>query len=480
VASSFLFYDLETSGFNPRAARIMQFAGQRTDMQLQPIGQPHNHLIRMSDDVLPDPDAVLITGITPQKTIAEGMHEAEFLRIFQEEIATPDTIFVGFNTVRFDDEFMRYLHYRNFYDAYEWQWQQGRSKWDLLDVVRMMRALRPEGIQWPVDSAGKATNRLELIASINGLNHEHAHDALSDVLATIAVADLIRAKQPRLFDFLLKMRNKKDVAELVMKGDPFVYASGKYPSEFQKTTVAAVLGEHPQGQAALVFDLRHDPTQFAALDAAALAEAMRWRKPDEPGLRLPVKTLKFNRCPAVAPLGVLNPPSQERLQLDASVYMANYKKLKAVRDELAIKVVEALALMDAKQQARLVTDELDVDARLYENFFAPGDRNKMSVVRAANPDELSGLDVKFTDDRLEALLPLYKARNFPKTLTDEERATWEQFRTRKLTSGQTQSQIAKYFNRIGELAKQPGLSDEKRYLLEELQLYGQSVMPADL
>ncbi|MEK7153130.1 MAG: exodeoxyribonuclease I, partial [Patescibacteria group bacterium] len=199
--ASFFFYDLETSGFGSREARIMQFAGQRTDMQLNPIGEPANVFIRLTEDILPDPDAVLVTGITPQAAIADGITEAEFLKLFTEDIAVPYTIFVGFNTVRFDDEFVRCLHYRNFYDPYEWQWQDGRSRWDLLDLVRMTRALRPEGIEWPFDIKGNPTNRLELLTALNKLEHEHAHDALSDVEATIAVARLVRNKQEKLFDF---------------------------------------------------------------------------------------------------------------------------------------------------------------------------------------------------------------------------------------------------------------------------------------
>src|SRR4051794_2186078 len=109
MAGSFFFYDLETSGISPREARVMQFAGQRTDLDLKLIGEPVNELIKLSEDVLPDPDAVLITGITPQATLQDGITEAEFLELFHKDVATPDTIFVGFNTVRFDDEFMRYL-----------------------------------------------------------------------------------------------------------------------------------------------------------------------------------------------------------------------------------------------------------------------------------------------------------------------------------------------------------------------------------
>jgi exodeoxyribonuclease I len=459
----------------------MQFGGQRTDMELNPVGEPHDHLIKMTDDVVPEPDAILVTGITPQKTISEGISEAEFLKIFHNEIATPDTVFIGYNTVRFDDEFMRFLLYRNFYDAYEWQYKDGRSRWDLLDLVRMTRALRPEGIEWPFDSKGNPSNRLELLTSVNKIEHTGAHDALVDVRASIALARLIRSKQPKLFDFLFKMRDKKAVEQLVLSGQPFVYTSGKYDSAYEKTTVVGLLSEHPAQQgSSLVFDLRYDPTPFIKLNAAELTEAWRKRK-DDPGPRLPVKTIKYNRCPAIAPLSVLDKSSQERLNLKPEIYEANYKKLKAVQSELSKKILAAVELMDKKQQARLLDDDIEADARLYDGFIEnKEDKTAMSVVRAASLDELASLDLRFQDGRLQGLLPLYKARNYPKSLSDDERMLWEQFRIRKLTGGGVNSRLGKYFARIAELQERTDLPAQDKYLLEELELYGQSIMPTEL
>lgn len=272
MQETFFFYDLETSGINPREQRIMQFAGQRTDLSMNPIGDPFNILIKLTEDVLPDPDAILVTGITPQQTIDDGLTEVEFLKLFHKEITLPGTIFVGFNTVRFDDEFMRYLHYRNYYDAYQWHWQNGCSRWDLLDLTRMTRALRPENIMWPVDSEGKPTNRLELLTSINNLDHQNAHDALSDVRATISVAKMLNERQPRLFKYLLKMRDKNEVERLVKSGDRFVYSSGKYSGDFEKTTIAVYLADNPKS-GALVYDLRFDPTPWLNMPANQLVEA---------------------------------------------------------------------------------------------------------------------------------------------------------------------------------------------------------------
>lgn len=454
----------------------MQFAGQRTDLELNAIGEPVNILVQMTEDILPDPDAVLLTGITPQSTMADGMREAEFLKIFTEEVATPHTIMLGYNTVRFDDEFMRCLHYRNFYDPYEWQWQDGRSRWDMLDVVRMTRALRPDGIQWPFDVHGKPTNRLELLTGLNKLSHAHAHDALSDVYATIEVARLIAGKQPKLFDYLMQMRDKRKVAELVGGGQPFVYTSGALPSEFEKTTIAMSLCKHPKKQGTLVYDLRYDPTQYKDLSPEKLAEKWRWKK-DSTELRLPVKTLQFNHCPAVAPLAVLDSKSQERLQLDMQKIKQHTTALRSMKD-LPDRLLKALEILGKKQQISFLTGDQDVDNRLYDGFYDDHDKQLLRVVRAAQPTELSELKQDLHDARLQTMLPLYIARNFPKSLTSDERATWEKFCERRLLSGGQQSRMAKYLTRLQDIAAKDQLTSHQEYLLEELKLYAESIMPS--
>ncbi|MGH7191905.1 MAG: exodeoxyribonuclease I, partial [Candidatus Saccharimonadales bacterium] len=395
-------------------------------MQLKPVGKPVNHLIKLTPDIRPSPDAVLVTGITPQRTLADGLTEAEFLKIFHKEVVAPDTIFVGFNSIRFDDEFMRFLLYRNFYDAYEWQWKDGRSRWDLLDVVRMTRALRPGGIEWPFAPDGRPANRLEMLTAVNKLDHGQAHDALSDVQATIAVARLLKDKQPDLFDYLLNHRDKKIVSGLVETGQPFVYTSGKYTSEFHHTTAAVLLAKRPKGEA-LVYDLRHDPALFTGLSVDELVD--RWRFTDDPDAppRLPVKTIKYNRCPAVAPLGVIkDAKTQERLGLTLETIAENRDRLRKVQKEFADKVVEAISRMDARreaEQAALVDNELTVDSRLYDGFLPDSDRAIFPKVRAAEPERLGDFADKLNDGRLKNLLPLYKARNYPGSLSDEERQT---------------------------------------------------------
>ena len=480
MAASFFFYDLETSGFNPREARIMQFAGQRTDEDLNPIGEPVNVLIKLTPDILPDPDAVLITGITPQATLTDGLTEAEFLKLFYDEVVKPDTIFLGFNSVRFDDEFMRYLHYRNFYDAYEWQWKDGCSRWDILDLVRMTRALKPEGINWPFAPDGSPANRLEYLTKVNKLDHYAAHDALSDVRATIAVAKLIKQKQPELFSFALSCRGKAKVAEIVESGKPFMYTSGKYPKEFLHTTAAVLIGRHSERGEALVFDLREDPTPYLKMSGGELIEAWKWKK-DSDDPRLPVKTIKYNHCPAVVPGVVKDEATLERLQLSEDIITKHLKLLTSGAADFAKRLFEAKDKMDAEREASqttLVDDELTVDSRLYDGFFSNQDKSLMQVARAAKPEELSSLNLDFQDDRLQSLLPLYKARNYPALLTSDERAIWDNFIQKRLMGGGQESRVSRYFERLQTLAGGK-LTGEQQYLLEELKLYGESIVPSE-
>ena len=471
---TFYFYDLETSGFSARHARIMQFAGQRTDLDLKPIGQPDNIYIKMTPDVLPDPDAVLVHGITPQKTLKHGVTEAQFCQYLTSQVCTDGTVMVGFNNLRFDDEFIRFTLWRNFHDAYEWHWKNDCSRWDILDVVRMTRALRPEGLEWPVDSNGKASNRLELLSKINGLNHSNSHDALSDVEAVLALAQLVKLAQPKLFDYLLNIRDKKKVKALVTKGDPLVYTSGRYSSEYYKTTVAVMLAEHPDKDAALMYDLREDPEKFLNLSPEELVKL--WTAWDEDDDYFPVKALSYNRCPAVAPLDALDKKTEERLKLDMSVIHANLDKL-SNNKKFAGSIVSAAARLKRPSQSSLVADEQKVDGQLYDDFIPDSDKTRMSALRSAEPEELSNLGPDLTDERLKALLPLYKARNFPKSLTGDEKKHWDGFRYRRLLSGDGQSRAARYFRRIEQLMGSASTNDKQRFILEDLNQYGDSVIP---
>ena len=470
MAKTFFFYDLETSGLDPRNDRIMQFAGIRTDMELQPIGNPYNILVKLNDDTLPSPEALMVTGITPQQTQADGYTEAEFAKLLVEEIFTPDTIATGFNSIRFDDEFVRHLLWRNFYDPYEWSWKDGRSRWDLLDVTRMTRALRPEGIEWPVVD-GKAVNKLELMTKMNGLEHEKAHDALSDVEALISVTGLIKAKQPQLYEYLLKMRDKKEVMQLVNLDNkqPFVYVSGRYDAEFNKATVAFPLTSG-RNSTVVVYDLRYDPTPYASLSVDELKAKLyaTWDERQADGfLRIPVKELHHNKAPAVAPLGVLEQQGGwEKVQLDKEM-IEKHKSLLLAAPAFAENM---RSVFEQRPEFKKATEP---EAQLYDSFLQDRDRLRIETVRNASVRELADFHPEFSDERLEPLLLHYKARNFPQSLSQDESHQWDAWRAKRLAS-----QLPKFMQSLTKLAAAEQ-DESKQFILQEMHLWAESIIPSD-
>ena len=469
MSMTFFFYDLETSGLSARKDRVMQFAGQRTDDKLNLIGEPVNVLVALNDDTLPDPAAIMVTGISPQKTVDEGYTEAQFAHLLVTDIFTPDTIVVGFNNVRFDDEFIRHLFWRNFIDPYEWAWRDGRSRWDILDIVRITRALRPDGIEWPVDAEGKAINRLELISKINGIVHENAHDALSDVNALIGVTQLIRDKQPQLFDYLLKLRDKKVVQKLINLDDkqPFVYTSGRFDGQYEKTTVAFPVAPAQNGNV-LVYDLRHDPAQFLSMsedELAAKAFASWEERSKEDFVRLPVKVLQYNRCPAVAPLGVLEAgDGWKRIGLDLATVEAHKKSLMSRPDF-------AERLRSVFERMREYAPSSDPEAQLYDGFLSDRDRLRVEAVRNAGERELADFHPDFSDERLPELLLHYKARNFPKSLSEDEVVKWEAWRAERI-----RAVLPGFLSALQKISAETD-DDAKQFLVQELQLWAESIIP---
>ena len=463
---TFFFYDLETSGLSGSDDRIMQFAGQRTDFDLNPIGDPYNILVRLSDDTLPSPGAILTTHITPQKTLAEGITEPELCKILSSEVFTPDTCILGFNSVRFDDKFIQHLFWRNFYDPYEWQWKDGRSRWDMLDVVRMTRALRPEGINWPVAEDGKPTNRLELLTKENGISHESAHDALSDVNALIDVTRLIRDKQPKLWNFLFKLRDKREVKALINleKPEPFVYSSGRFGSTHNFTTVCVPVAPGKNGNI-LIFDLRYN---FDELIEEAKKTAPDFLVNDNVKLSdlfFPkFKELAFNRCPAVAPLSVLdNSDGWNKIELSREQVERNLTSLRAHKD-----LIKRLATENVHD--KYDRPPFDAETALYDGFLDDRDRARTGVIKDMDENALADFHPNFADERLPELLLHYKAKNFPTSLTEAETQKWEEYRKKRI------ERQSKQF--IAEMKKFQSEGADS-YILEELYLWFQSLQDSD-
>ena len=477
---TFFFYDLETSGFSPQNDRIMQFAGQRTDENLNRIGEPINILVKLNDDVLPSPSALMVTKISPQKTVEEGYTEAEFAKMLVEEYFTPDTVIVGYNNVRFDDVHIQHLFWRNFYPPYDWQWKDGRSRWDLLDVVRMIRALRPEGINWPFiinEETGEkfAANKLELLTKENGILHENAHDAMSDVDGLIDVARLLKEKQPQIFDYLFKIRSKNEVQKLVNLENPkpFVYTSGRFKVEFEKTTVAFPIAP-AKNQNVIVWDLRFSPEKFIDWSEDQILENItadfETRSSDdfEP---IAAKILQYNKCPAVAPMGVLTEENQQRLKIDLAEIQKNLDILRK-NPHFAENLRSAFERRSEVFQDKSSAEKPAPEARLFEGFVSRSDDIKIEAVRNSTDRELADFHPDFTDERLTDLLLHYKARSFPKSLSSQEKELWEEYRVENL-----QKMIPNFMKEFQEIANNQNLNSQEEYILEEIKLWLENILP---
>ncbi|AMS16424.1 exodeoxyribonuclease I [Pseudomonas chlororaphis] len=469
--TSIFWYDYETTGINPRCDRPLQVAGIRTDFELNEIGEPVNLYCQPSDDILPHPAACMITGITPGRLAEQGLSEADFMTRVHAQLAAPGTCGAGYNTLRFDDEMTRYSLYRNFFDPYAREWQGGNSRWDLIDVVRTAYALRPEGIVWPRDEEGRVTLKLERLTAANGIDHGHAHEALSDVRATIALARLIRDKQPKLYEWLFQLRSKQKVMDQVRLLQPLVHISGRFSAARSYVGVVLPLAWHPRNRNALIVcDLHLDPQGLLELDAETLRQRLYTRREDlaEGELPVPLKLIHINRCPVVAPLNVLRGEDQQRLQLDMAEYKARALRLSDAQEVWRDKLAAIYASED-------FAPSVDPEQQLYDGFIGDRDRRLCEQVRNAEPLHLGQEQWPFDDERLPELLFRYRARNFPETLNGEEQERWKSFCQQRLCDPQWGApNTLESFNQVAAELRLSATTIQ-RQVLDEWQDYSQSL-----
>lgn len=470
---TFYWHDYETWGVDPSRDRPCQFAGIRTDLDFNIIGEPLVQYCQPPPDLLPQPDACMITGIAPQLAQAEGIPEHQFIAAIHRELAAPGTCGVGYNSIRFDDEVTRYTLYRNFYDPYAREWQNSNSRWDIIDMMRACRALRPDGIEWPNDEAGKPSFKLERLTAANGLVHEAAHDALSDVHATIAVARLIKQKQPKLFEYLFKLRNKREVLALLNLTDkkPLLHISGMFPAERGCAGLIMPLAQHPvNANEVICYDLSVDPTPLLELDADAIRQRVFAASDKLAGERIPLKTIRANRCPVVATEKLLDAAIAERLQIDRAACERNFQRLLGAKN-LAAKLRDVFVAPVREEIA-------DPERMLYSGgFFSNADRATMTQVCKADGAALARQTFIFEDKRLPELLWRYRARNFPQTLSSEEQQDWAQFCYQRLTDPAAGAGIVldDYRRRVAELSALPQ-PEQKKQLLQQLSQYADDLL----
>lgn len=420
------WYDYETTGVDPARDRPVQFGGIRTDLDLNIIGEATSLLCRLSDDILPVAEAMLVTGISPAMLLQRGITEAEFTDRVNREFSQPGTCVAGYNSIRFDDEFTRHALYRNFFDPYAREWQAGNSRWDVIDLFRMAYALRPDGIKWPNDKQGVVSFRLEELTRANDVEHNLAHDALADVHATIDLTALLRDKQPRLYDFLFQLRSKRRVLEQMypLGKSAILHVSSMYAVSHGCLAIVLPICSHPgTSNGIVVYDLSLDPEPLLTLPADEIRRLIFSPRGDLAAheSRIPLKTLHINRCPAVAPLTTLTDANCERLAIDRTLCLHHMEKIQHAAG-IVEKIQEAFGVSEYAEAS-------DPDLMLYQgDFFSNADKQSMSIVRQASAQQLAELSLPFEDSRLPEMLFRYRARNYPDTLNPDEKIRWRRYK----------------------------------------------------
>ncbi len=470
------WHDYETFGIDPVRDRPVQFAGVRTDEALNIIGEPLNIFARPTPDTLPHPISSIITGITPQQALEQGMPEVDFIARILEELSQPGTCGVGYNSLRFDDEVTRNTLYRNLFDPYGREWQNGNSRWDIIDMVRACRDLRPEGIVWPQrEDADRSSFKLEELTVANGIGHEQAHDALSDVYATIAMARLIKDKQPKLFEFCYKLRRKQEVLKYIDLKDmtPILHTSGMYGSDHGNTRMVAPIANHPTNKnSVIVFDLSQDPKILLELGAKKLRERLYTSVADLPeGVERPaLKQILINKCPVIAPSSTLTGETAKRLNIDLMNCQKNRQLLLASRKEIQQKIAKIFE----KQEFEPVTDP---DLMIYAGgFFHDKDKALMSTIHNTDPDELGTQTWSFNDKRLPEMLFRYRARNYPETLNADEQAQWLEHCRARLVDGESgHFNFEAFHAEIEQLRSEMEGDEGKQQILNEVEAFGREL-----
>ncbi|RUM82281.1 MAG: exodeoxyribonuclease I [Candidatus Thioglobus sp.] len=467
---TFYWYDYETFGISPRIDRISQFAGIRTDENLNILDE-HMFYCKPTHDCLPAPEACAVTGISPQLCEQKGMIEHAFIQKINTEFSTSNTCIVGYNSIRFDDEFTRHTLYRNFIDPYTWHWKNGNTRWDILDVVRLCYALKKDAsLEWVYDENGKPIFKLDQLSLANGIEHANAHDALADVRATISIAKIIKDTQPQLFDYAFSLREKKTVERKIQLFEPMLHTSGMYPAEKSCTRLAVALAYHPEyNDRAIVFNLDQDPTLLLELEVEELKALMFTKQSELPkGVeRLQIKDLVFNKSPMFVPnVYKLESKIIEQLQIDMETCL---RRLSFIKDnQKAIgKIVQDLYKND---QERIKTT--DVDQTLYDGFMDNGDKRIGDQIQTLSVDALKDFHPKFKDDKLSILLMHFKARNYPEALSEDEAEDWFETVQGRVQAGENgYLAIDEYFQRINAMREQHP-NNEK--LWQQLEAYGES------
>ena len=469
MKKTYLWYDYETFGSDPRRDRISQFAGIRTDMNFKVVDEMV-YYCKLAEDYLPNPEASLITGITPQEANEKGITENELAAILFKEFTKEGTVTVGYNSIKFDDEITRNLFYRTFRDPYEREWKNNCSRWDFMRAVLGVYVMKPELLKWPLKEDGRPSFRLEELSEANGISHENAHDAKSDVYATIGLAELLSRKSSVIFNYFFNLREKEFVKSELSKDELFLHIDFGYGYEKGYASLIFKIGDFSKRgdkNAFLFVDVLSDIEVIENMSSKEMKEYLYYtnERLEEIGKKRPgLKQIRINQSPLIIPYEGLreNPQFLKRLTVNLKEKVEKLKKLSSKRKDELLSVF----LREEDDQ------ETDPDLDIYGSFASQWDKNEMVAFHKENYEYVP----RFKDKKYKEMYFRFLGRNMPETFTEEEKSRWKEhcyeFISKEREGFQNLSSLK---IEIEELRKKHRGNIEKTRIIEDIKEYAEEL-----
>lgn len=460
IEPTFFIYDYETFGLHPASDRPVQFAGIRVNYTLNIIEKIKFFYCRIPNDYLPNPESVLITGITPQFTINHGLNEAEFAYHIFNILNIPNTCIVGYNNIHFDDEFTRNIFYRNFCDPYSWAYQNGNSRWDLLPVLKTFYSLCPNKIKWPINANNQISFRLTDITNSNAIQHVHAHNAKSDVYAALEIMKLLKTAQPKLFQFLYNHRTKNQLKKIIdlNQMNPLLYISNKIHDKHKNfINFLAPIAWHPTNHNILIaYNLSNNIDNLLYCDIDLIRKNLyhHQKKIHNVLNNISLQLIRLNACPILIPINFFDKNHDiidctKNIFLNYQYYLSNLNLLKTnMNNNMYLKINKLCNIIQSYMNDKILNNQTHVDNQLYRGFFNYQDQKTIKKIRNTSIEKLSTIDLNGIDTRLKSLLFFYRARNFHCTLNSQEQKKWINYKKNILLKTQKYTDYSKQIHAL--------------------------------